>query len=60
VYGDHTSEPVPVGFLGPNVLPDDVRVFGERSAQQGGLGRFSGRVVPMLAGYNNWLKKFGT
>jgi 2,3-bisphosphoglycerate-independent phosphoglycerate mutase len=60
VYGDHTSEPVPVVFVGPNVLPDDVREFGEKSAQQGGLGRFSGRVVPMLAGYNNWLKKFGT
>lgn len=60
VYGDHTSEPVPVVFVGPNVLPDDVREFSEKGAQQGGLGRFSGRVVPMLAGYNNWLKKLGT
>ena len=60
LYGDHTSEPVPVGFVGPNVLPDDAREFSEKSAQQGGLGRFSGNIVPMLAGYNNWLRKFGT
>lgn len=59
VYGDHTAEPVPVLLAGPNVLTDDVTTFSETSAQRGGLGRFSGRVVPMLAGYANWLKKYG-
>ncbi len=58
-YGDHTAEPVPVLFAGPDVLPDIAERFGERAAQRGGLGRFSGRVVPMLAGYSNWLKKYG-
>ncbi len=59
-YGDHVSDPVPVLFAGPNVLPDPVEAFHERAAQRGGLHRFAGRVVPMLAGYNNWLQKFGT
>ena len=59
VYGDHTSEPVPIVFAGPNVIPDAVIAFCERTAQQGGLGRFSGRVIPIIAGYANWLKKYG-
>ncbi len=60
VYGDHTAEPVPLVIAGPNVLPDDVVSFDEKSVMQGGLGRISGNVVPLLAGYNNWLEKFGT
>jgi len=59
-YGDHTPEPVPVLFVGPNVRQDDVASFGERAAGRGGLGRFSGRVLPMLLGYNNWSPKFGS
>lgn len=59
VYGDHTSEPVPVLFAGPNVISDAIDKFDEQTAQRGGLARFSGRVVPMLAGYSNWLKKHG-
>jgi 2,3-bisphosphoglycerate-independent phosphoglycerate mutase len=59
VYGDHTSEPVPLLIVGPNVLPDAVKQFDERSVMSGGLGRVSGNVVPMLAGYSNWLTKFG-
>lgn len=59
VYGDHTSEPVPVLFAGPNVLPDSVEAFSERAVQRGGLGRFSGRVIPIIAGYSNWLQKYG-
>jgi len=58
-YGDHTAEPVPLLIVGPEVLPDQVRRFGERSVMSGGLGRVAGNVVPMLAGYSNWLKKFG-
>lgn len=59
-YGDHTPEPVPVLFVGPNVVPDDVASFGERAAGCGGLGRFSGRVLPMILGYCNWSPKFGS
>lgn len=59
-FGDHTHEPVPVLFVGPNVLQDDTTAFGEREAGRGGLGRFSGRVLPMLLGYNNWSPKYGS
>jgi len=60
VYGNHTAEPVPLVIAGPNVLTDNVKMFDEASVGSGGLGRISGNVVPMLAGYNDWLKKFGT
>ncbi len=59
-YGDHTVEPVPVLYAGPNVRTDDTTSFGEREAGRGGLGRFSGRVLPILLGYNNWAPKFGS
>jgi len=59
-YGDHTVEPVPVLFAGPNVARDAVTSFGEREAGRGGLGRFSGRVLPILLGYCNWAPKFGS
>jgi 2,3-bisphosphoglycerate-independent phosphoglycerate mutase len=59
-FGDHTVDPVPVLLVGPNVLKDPGTTFGERVAGQGGLGRFSGRVLPMLLGYCNWAVKFGT
>jgi len=59
-YGDHTVEPVPVLFVGPNVRTDDTASFGEREAGRGGLGRFSGRVLPILLGYCNWAPKFGS
>ncbi len=59
-YGDHTIEPVPVLFAGPNVHTDGTASFGEREAGGGGLGRWSGRVLPMLLGYNNWAPKFGS
>ncbi|MBU1050459.1 2,3-bisphosphoglycerate-independent phosphoglycerate mutase [Candidatus Bipolaricaulota bacterium] len=59
-YGDHTVDPVPVLFVGPNIPRDPGTTFGERVAGQGGLGRFSGRVLPMLLGYCNWAPKFGS
>ncbi|MGB2983764.1 MAG: 2,3-bisphosphoglycerate-independent phosphoglycerate mutase [Candidatus Bipolaricaulia bacterium] len=59
-FGDHTHEPVPVLFFGPNVARDETKAFGEREAGRGGLGRWSGRVLPMLLGYNNWSPKFGS
>lgn len=59
-YGDHTAEPLPVLFVGPNVLRDSTVAFGEREAGRGGLGRFSGQVLPMLFNYNNWCPKYGS
>ena len=59
VYGDHVSDPVPIVFVGPSVIPDEVEEFNEKSVLKGGVGRISGRVVPILFGYCNWLKKFG-
>ncbi|HED03397.1 MAG TPA: 2,3-bisphosphoglycerate-independent phosphoglycerate mutase [Candidatus Fraserbacteria bacterium] len=58
-YGDHTAEPVPLLIVGPEVLPDQVTHIGERAVMSGGLDRVQGNVVPMLASYSNWLKKFG-
>jgi len=59
-YGDHTPEPVPVLFAGPSVRRDATTSFDEREAGRGGLGRFSGMVLPILFGYNNWNPKFGS
>ena len=59
-YGDHTPEPVPVLFVGPSVCRDTTTSFGEREAGRGGLGRFSGMVLPILFGYNNWNPKYGS
>jgi len=59
-YGDHTVEPVPILYAGPSVAQDATTSFGEREAGRGGLGRFSGRVLPMLLGYSNWAPKFGS
>jgi len=56
---EHTADPVPVLFVGPAVRPDRMRAFGERAASEGGLGRFSGRLVPQLLGYCNLGPKFG-
>jgi len=57
--GEHTADPVPVLFVGPGVRPDRTRAFGERAAGEGGLGRFSGRLVPQLLGYCDLGAKFG-
>jgi 2,3-bisphosphoglycerate-independent phosphoglycerate mutase len=59
-YGDHTAEPVPVLYVGPNVRRDTSTAFGEREAGRGGLGRWSGKVLPILLNYNNWAPKFGS
>lgn len=59
-FGDHTAEPLPVLFAGPNVRGDETTTFDEREAAQGGLGRFSGCVLPILFNYNNWNPKFGS
>jgi len=59
-YGDHTVEPVPIVYAGPNVVCDRTSAFGEREAGRGGLGRWSGRVLPILFGYCNWAPKYGS
>lgn len=57
--GEHTADPVPVLFAGPAVRPDRTRVFTEQAAGEGGLGRFSGRLVPQLLSYCDFGGKFG-
>ncbi len=59
-YGDHTADPVPVLFVGPRVLRDDVTVFDERAAARGGLGRWSGQVLPMLLSHADACPKYGS
>ncbi len=59
-YGDHTADPVPVLFVGPNVRRDDVTTFDERAAARGGLLRFSGQVLPMLMSHANKSPKYGS
>ncbi|MEW5825628.1 MAG: 2,3-bisphosphoglycerate-independent phosphoglycerate mutase [Candidatus Bipolaricaulota bacterium] len=59
-YGDHTADPVPVLFVGPNVVRDGVRTFDERTASGGGLLRFSGQILPMLMSYMNRCPKYGS
>lgn len=56
---EHTADPVPALFWGPAVRPDRTRTFTERAAQEGGLGRFSGRLLPQLLGYCDFGGKFG-
>lgn len=55
--GDHTSDPTPVLFTGSNIAPDKINEFNEASVSTGGLGRFSGQVVPILLGCNDKLKR---
>lgn len=58
-YGGHVADPVPAMVAGPNVRKDNLTSFDEISVQNGGLGRFSGNLLPMTLGYSNQLKKFG-
>lgn len=56
---EHTADPVPALFFGPAVRSDRTRTFTERAAGEGGLGRFSGRLLPQLLGYCDVGGKFG-
>jgi len=58
-YGEHVADPVPVLMNGPSVRRDRVEAFDERSCGEGGLGRFSGNLLPILLSYSNLGKKFG-
>lgn len=58
-YGDHVADPVPAMIAGPNVRRDQLKTFDEYSCMGGGLGRFSGNLLPMTLSYSNELPKFG-
>ncbi len=57
--GEHTADPVPVLFWGAPIRPDMAQRFDEMVAGKGGLGRFSGRLVPQLMGYCDLGGKYG-
>ena len=60
-FGDHTAEPVPIVYYGPEVREDDVEEIGERPSAKGDLGEINGQhVVSILFNYNDWMKKFGS
>lgn len=58
-YGDHVADPVPALIAGPNVRKDGLKSFDEYSCREGGLGRFSGNLLPMTLSYSDKLPKFG-
>ncbi|HYA22073.1 MAG TPA: hypothetical protein VEG31_02750, partial [Thermoproteota archaeon] len=47
--GMHTGEPVPVLLSGPSIRIDETRLFSEREAATGSLGRISGASVVQIA-----------
>jgi len=58
--GDHSGDPVPIMFYGPDVRVDSVNTFGERACAAGIIGRIRGRdIVPILTQFNNTQHKFG-
>ncbi len=57
--GEHTADPVPALFWGAPIRRDACEKFDEIAAGAGGLGRFSGRLVPQLLGYCDLGGKFG-
>lgn len=58
-YGDHVADPVPAMIAGPNVRRDELKEFDEYTCVGGGMGRFSGNLLPMTLSYSNNLPKFG-
>ncbi len=58
--GDHTGEPVPILFWGPEVRGDCVKTFGEGSVYQGAVGRIPGKaILPIMTSYMGTQEKFG-
>jgi 2,3-bisphosphoglycerate-independent phosphoglycerate mutase len=47
--GMHTGEPVPVLLSGPSIRIDETKLFSEREAATGSLGRISGASVVQIA-----------
>ncbi len=58
-YGDHVADPVPVMVAGPSVRNDGLEEFDEYSCRNGGMGRFSGNLLPITLSYSNLIPKFG-
>jgi len=58
-YGDHVADPVPVMVAGPSVRNDALEEFDEYSCRDGGMGRFSGNLLPITLSYSNLIPKFG-
>lgn len=57
---DHSGDPVPLLVFGEGVRTDDVMVYDERSATQGGLGRIRGRdLMPLLLDLADRNVKYG-
>lgn len=57
---DHSGDPVPILFSGPQVRVDEVDKFSERAVTKGGLGRIRGLdVMNILTNLGNLSEKFG-
>ncbi|MFW5998362.1 MAG: 2,3-bisphosphoglycerate-independent phosphoglycerate mutase [Bacillota bacterium] len=57
--GEHAADPVPVLISGPSIRVDKVSEFNECSCAEGGLGRFSSQLLPILLSYSDLTDKFG-
>ena len=44
----HTTTPVPFSVCGPNILPDQVKTYGENAAKNGALGYLTGDALIRL------------
>jgi len=56
----HSGDPVPVVLYGPDVLKDDISVYGERSCAKGGLNRISANEFLLcILDYINATYRFG-
>jgi 2,3-bisphosphoglycerate-independent phosphoglycerate mutase len=59
-FGDHTGDTVPIAICGPNVRPDSVRSFGERSVVGGALARIRGiDIMSIMTNLMGVQEKFG-
>ena len=59
-FGDHSGDTVPLAIRGPNVRPDSVRAYDERSVVGGGLVRIRGLdLMPILTNLMGVQEKFG-
>ncbi|MGQ9679583.1 MAG: 2,3-bisphosphoglycerate-independent phosphoglycerate mutase [Candidatus Bathyarchaeia archaeon] len=61
VAKDHRGDPVPVAVYGPEVRPDAVTSFSERSCATGGISRIRGMdLMPMLLDFLGKTKLIGS
>jgi len=57
---DHTGDPLPLAFYGPEVRGDKVKSFGERACADGGVGRIRGvNLMNMITNLTGSQEKFG-